>query len=358
MAVLIVAAGCGGGVDDATNRVPVNPTTPVPPPEPPGEPTGVEVAERGLNFLVWTWNPVEGATGYEAHAFLAGTPPSERTNPAVFTEEPTVRVDGLEPDTAMEIFVRAVRETTGGRAVSPWSDVGFGVTLLPPAGPVGVCEDEREQALAYGSLLAHEWNPDRPFGFDIDTEGIQEGGERIGRPDFLEEEVLQPLRDVARRIEERLGYPILTPTLGGDEIRIFLSGGVNAPEKPLSGCRSNIGSAMGAAVGNGSMAFHRYFFDPEITCVHYQRAREWETVVHELGHLLGMTHDPDTTGEDPQLPGIRMSVQLTFQWNKWRAAHPGDGVGHGDDYGESDVYLTVADIDALGCAFPHPDFPR
>ncbi len=113
--LLIVAAGCG----DTPNRVPVNPTTPqaapAPPPEPPGEPTGVEVAERGLNFLVWTWNPVEGATGYEAHAFPAGTPPSERTNPAVFTEQPTVRVDGLEPDTAMEIFVRAVRETAGGK---------------------------------------------------------------------------------------------------------------------------------------------------------------------------------------------------------------------------------------------------
>ena len=46
------------------------------------------------------------------------------------------------------------------------------------------------------------------LGFDIDTEAVSYGGNLIGRPDFLEEEVLQPLRDVARRLQERLGYPI------------------------------------------------------------------------------------------------------------------------------------------------------
>ena len=91
----------------------------------------------GVDFLVWAWDPVEAAGSYEAHAFPAGTPPSERP-PLLVTVEPTFRADGLQPGIVMTIFVRAVRETAGGRAVGPWSDPGTGTTLRPPAAPTGL----------------------------------------------------------------------------------------------------------------------------------------------------------------------------------------------------------------------------
>ena len=91
----------------------------------------------GTDFLVWAWDPVQGATSYEAHTFPYGTPASERP-PLQVTVEPTFRADGLEPDTLMEILVRAIRETAGGRAVGPWSEQGTGQTLPPPAPPVEI----------------------------------------------------------------------------------------------------------------------------------------------------------------------------------------------------------------------------
>ena len=90
----------------------------------------------GRDFLVWAWDPVETATGYEAHAFPEGTPPSERP-PLQVTVEPTFRADGLQPATVMVLLVRAIRETAGERAVGPWSDPGTAETL-PPAPPMTV----------------------------------------------------------------------------------------------------------------------------------------------------------------------------------------------------------------------------
>ena len=138
IALLIAAAGCGGDTA-GTPAAPPAATTPAPaqPPTPPGQPTGIRVVEAGLDFLVWAWDPVENATGYEAHAFPHGTPVSQRP-PLQVTAEPTFRADGLEPDTVMMFFVRAIRETAGGRAVGPWSDPGTGETLPPPSPPMTV----------------------------------------------------------------------------------------------------------------------------------------------------------------------------------------------------------------------------
>ena len=137
VAVLIAAAGCGGGTDGTPAGSPTTAPTSELLPEPPGRPTGIRVVDVGVDFLVWAWDPVETATGYEGHAFPAGTPPSERP-PFLVTVEPTFRADGLEPSTVMGIFVRAIRETAGGRAVGPWSDYGTGKTLTPPAPPMTV----------------------------------------------------------------------------------------------------------------------------------------------------------------------------------------------------------------------------
>ena len=98
----------------------------------------------GLDFLVWAWDPVESATGYEGHAFPDGTPLSERP-PLQITVDPAFRADGLEPGTVMMFFVRAIRETAGGRAVGPWSNPGTGETLTPPSPPMTVDRDRAGQ---------------------------------------------------------------------------------------------------------------------------------------------------------------------------------------------------------------------
>lgn len=134
--LLIAAAGCGGGTD-GTPVAPATAPAPTLPPAPPGQPTGIRVVDVGVDFLVWAWEPVENATGYEAHAFPTGTPTSERP-PLQVTVEPVFQADGLEPDTVMVLFVRAIRETAGGRAVGPWSDPGTGETLPPPSPPMTV----------------------------------------------------------------------------------------------------------------------------------------------------------------------------------------------------------------------------
>ena len=115
--LIVVAANCGAGTDGKSVAPPTTPqVAPEPTPEAPGQPTGIRVVEVGQTFIVWAWDPVEGATGYQAEIFLAGLPPGQRGDP-IITEEPTVRADDLEPRTEMEIYVRAVRETAGGRAV-------------------------------------------------------------------------------------------------------------------------------------------------------------------------------------------------------------------------------------------------
>lgn len=130
--LLIAAAGWGGGVDGA----PAAPSTSKAPAAL-SQPTGIRVVDAGVDFLVWAWDPVETATGYEAHAFPRGIRASERP-PLQVTVEPTFRVDGLEPNTAMGFFVRAILETAAGRATGPWSDLGTGKTLPPPAPPMTV----------------------------------------------------------------------------------------------------------------------------------------------------------------------------------------------------------------------------
>ena len=135
---LLALASCGGGADSTPAAPPAAPTpAPEPPPTPPGQPTGIRVVDVGLDYLVWAWHPVDNATGYEGHAFPFGTPASERP-PLTVTVEPTLRADGLESGTLMGFFVRAIRETAGGRAVGPWSNQGTGKTLTPPAPPMTV----------------------------------------------------------------------------------------------------------------------------------------------------------------------------------------------------------------------------
>ena len=348
LAALLLAAGCGTGTD---GKPVAPPTTPAPapappPPEAPDMPTRARVLEVGETFIVWTWDPVEDATGYEVDVAREGTPAEDRQRP-VPVEEPPHRSDGLTPGTTYQMWVRAVRETAGGRAVSDWTNYIEWYTWQDSSVPLPACTDQRHRAKSYTfghTQVVYEWQHDRPIRFRIVKEPIIAGGLRIGRPNFLEEEILEPLRDMARRLEERLGYPIMDSDAppGRDDYTVLVewrdrvwSPGWGAPD-----CPEHVGSPWNAGQEPPETILNRYLFDPAITCRGYLRDRDSETIIHELGHTFGMNHSRIL---QPELPPqeLSMSVPLTRI------------IG-----GDSDNFLMIEDLDNLGCVFPHPDFPR
>ena len=345
VALLLAVAGCGTGTD---GRPVAPPTTSTPPPAPPpGQPTGVRVVERGQDFLVWAWEPVRGATGYEGHAFRHGIPASERP-PHQVTVEPTFRAEGLEAGVRIGFFVRAIRETAGGRAVGPWSDYAQTYTLAPDR-PVAACSNERQLALDYEirARLVHEWNPERPFRVWVDEEAIRSGGTQLGNPNFLKEQVLEPLRVVADRIEERLGYPIfdpddLLPSQSSRDIAVRRVDNLGRRDTPWdSRCAPATHAPMSAVAALATVQYNDYFFDPAVACSGFDTNRRGKTIVHELAHLFAMKHAASTgDASSRRRNGVHMSEPLTGSFFFDRAN------------------ILPTDIDAIGCVFPHPDYPR
>ena len=132
VALLVVgsfAAACGGR-DAATPTTPNPPAPASPPPEPPAAPTGLGVSATGLDFIEWSWVPVEGVSGYDVQfsvdeAFAAGDEVIART-----AEETSYRREDLEPGTSYFLRVRSAAGTGAGRITSEWSAPGEGTLLL------------------------------------------------------------------------------------------------------------------------------------------------------------------------------------------------------------------------------------
>ena len=337
-ALLVVATGCGGGVDGTPIAPPATPE-PEPPPETPAQVTGVTVAEVGQDFVHWTWDAVEGATGYEVNTFPAGTPPNERPDYLYVGEEPSFRLEGLEPGAAMEFRVRAVRETAGGRAVGPRAIGPIAETLSEPR----ECSDERERALAFvggdGGLVA-EWDG-TPIRMDYLIHGFPS--------DVLESGYLLEQLDIAEgladQIEEQLGYPILRrgglveepplPAVWGESFRDLdqlqraphrVLGVVFPMEHPAGQCVS-WASPRNALVGWSLCRLVPPFW-PDNPRLHNR------SVLHELFHVFGFKHTPGRTTR-PEGIGITMSFAL--------------------DVGPPYRSATWNDIDALRCVFPEEE---
>ena len=324
----LLFAACGGGVDGR----PVAPPTvtaapaPEPAPEPPAQVTGIEIAEIGQHFVRWSWDPVETATGYDADTFLVGTPPGERGSGRVFVEEPSVRMDGFDPDSELEFVVRAARETAGGRIFGPWSDHALAKTWGVPR----ECTNELEQAIAFGwardqptPVLIEEWDG-TPFRFYVDdgipdseradAEWVFEVAERLARR--IEDQIEYSIFEVAGWIpEEDRGF-IITHRV--DECVGVRPGGLVATVVPWE--RPGGGAIPRCAV------FHWNYDDIDT---------EWaSTVAHETFHLLGFAHHPPRS-RWPEGAGVAMSSQLT-------------GVGPTP----TSLGVTFEDVDALRCIFP------
>ena len=322
--LLAVAVGCDGSVDESPTLPAATPTTPAPepPPSPPGQVTGVEVAKKGLDFVLWTWDPVEHATGYEAAPYLATDPEGERN--ILFVEEPSVRVDGFEPNMAVWISVRAVRETAGGRAVGEWSSRVFAETWGIPPG----CTDEREHAIAFSAILIEEWDG-TPFLFHFDRDSVPEDEQ----PDA--EYLFEIVERLSVKIEEQLGYSLLE--VGGwTQYGLPCRDGGSRVQKQIVAYVSSETEHGNYLVTAGPKCADVKYYGGTV------KGRRDGTIVHEIFHLFGFAHSPDPllrTGrphhsQTPPGIGHPMSTTLT------------------GDYPESDIPATYDDINALRCIFP------
>ncbi len=333
LAALLLAAACGTGTD---GEPVAPPTTPEPPPEPPGRVTGVRLVAVGPDLIEWAWDPVEGATGYEVEVFLALTPPGQRGEP-IITVEPVVRAEGLEPGTGYEIYVRAVRETAGGRAVGPWS-AGFGIVQTPPTVPPA-CTDERQRGLIHSPWV--RWWDGTPYRVDI----ISNFPEVASAADVAE--LLEPIAALDKKIEEQLGYRIVEmgevipvpagapPNWNTDEQEYRRTCPVKAePGQIVAFYMADENHAAPGTWGQansscGSFSYMRPMMD-KWPCSGCNRDG---LTVHELFHVLGFVHETDYDFLE-RGDGVPMTAVLSWK----------------DGPGASTVLWQ--DIDYLRCIFP------
>ena len=112
--------------------------TPTPTPEPtgPATPANLRVANSGHNFIEWTWNAVEGASGYNAQFSADATfTDADRIFVKTTAAQTSHRIDNLEGNTTGHMRVQTY--VVDGTAVtrSDWSATSSGTTTAPPTPP-------------------------------------------------------------------------------------------------------------------------------------------------------------------------------------------------------------------------------
>ena len=146
LAASVLLLACGGDSSTTPAPAPAPPPAPPPPPppepepEPPAAPAGLHVSATGLDFIEWSWTPVEGADGYDVQ-FTANEAFTDEDEIIARTAEATsYRREDLAPGTSYSLRVRSAAGSGEERITSAWSAQAGGATHLPepPAAPAGL----------------------------------------------------------------------------------------------------------------------------------------------------------------------------------------------------------------------------
>ena len=98
----------------------------------PATPVGLRVEDVGTEFIVWTWDAVEDALGYEVQ--LSPDDVFTTEDDIVSVDETFYRAEGLEPGTFGYLRVRAVGGSRQDPIRSAWSTHATGMTTGPVEG--------------------------------------------------------------------------------------------------------------------------------------------------------------------------------------------------------------------------------
>ena len=127
MSILFLGAGlllsaCGdGGTSPPTSPPAVPPPAPPPPPEPPPTPEGLGIPSFGEEFIEWSWNPVDGVSGYEVQILANAAPTDDDETIARNADETSYRVEDLESETPYYFRVRSFAGDGENRLFDEWS---------------------------------------------------------------------------------------------------------------------------------------------------------------------------------------------------------------------------------------------
>ena len=114
-----------------------------PPPEPPMAPTGLTVSNKGLDFIEWTWEAVDGADGYLVQ--FSATDDFTDATEVLVSDGTSHRVGDLDPGTTGYLRVQAFTGENGSWRLSDWSMHVEGASdpLPAPLTPTGLAVSDR-----------------------------------------------------------------------------------------------------------------------------------------------------------------------------------------------------------------------
>ena len=171
--------------------------TPEPAPEPPAMPTGLAVSDSGEDFIEWSWDPVEGAAGYDVQFSENQIFSEEDETISRSVEQVSYRREELETGTSYYLRVRSAAGTGEERITSDWSTHVTGMTeaptpvLQPPAMPTGLAVSDRGE-----NFIEWSWDPaDGASGYDVQFSENQVFSEE-------DETISRTLEEISYRREE------------------------------------------------------------------------------------------------------------------------------------------------------------
>ena len=385
-ALALLPLGCGSGVDGRPGSTPVTPGVVSPAPEPPAAPVHraqIWVMSRpGSKGGYIEGDTIRLVADFEERVSVTGSPrlaikigdtvryaafspwveddwPPERlsfrqrfdylvrvgdrdedgisvgTEAFDFAEGGFLNAAGMQ----VEVEIYSVTPTRSNQVNAPGADLNSHPVVGTPE--PRICTNEREQARAYGStppVLVEEWDG-TPFRFYWDA-GIPESE----RPDA--EHFFEVVEKLSERIEEQIGYSILEVAgwIGEDERGFRISHtNVRDCRRPQSG--RIVATVVPEEIPNVGLVIAK----ARPRCgVLFWTSNDVDTTLdgvmaHELFHLFGFTHSPESTHPSQTAPGVGypMSVHLTNEYTTPR-----------------ELGITFDDVDALRCVFPHPDFAQ